>query len=675
MRRVSRSLLATCILTTFWSAAAQCEPASFWNHNGSVMAMYVAGDEREMRYHEPRIGMRQEGVVPGSVRFKGTLSGNAYVGTAFVFSRRCGTHPYRVTGALSADEREITLHGTAPAGFDAACRLIASRKDVVHFSFLRAADPPQPAADTIVSDRRAAEAEAAAEQARLEVAKAEREEQRLRELHELQARKLREQQEQAERVRRERAQEERRLAEVRGFELQREGCQRYNLAACDIALTSPHASAQDVADLSNWRGVAEKLRDDVESCRTGSVAACNAALASAAVTAEQRTLLDAWRIAASPVDRAIAFISMHAATVANVATGGVRVIGGIPELARITGGIAIVFGLTLAAMTLRRSDPPARGRLRGPRPATARMAISAIGRTRRAVGWMKRRPVRLAKRLAALGGRARPPARDTAGAIATLGVAHACIEEVREAEMPTAENHAARTQQLNLLAYACEQLDAARKLDPDAVVEGQDREGAGYRFGIDQLRAEACLLEGITVHPHDAARAIGALRKATALNSGNAYAFYVLGVMHATVMSKGKAVAALKRAVALQPQNLAYRKELDRALHLSVGRIAAYKAAHVIPSMRAASARIGGVIPGMRAIPRASRRLYLAGYRGISRLWAPRAATAGASAGPAARRARPSRHLAQVEGQGEIGVHAARLGFRFGPRLGRRAAR
>ena len=62
------------------------------------------------------------------------------------------------------------------------------------------------------------------------------------------------------------------------------------------------------------------------------------------------------------------------------------------------------------------------------------------------------------------------------------------------------------------------------------------------------------------------------------LNANSSYAFYVFGLMHVANMSKGKAVAALRRAVGLKPQNLSYRKELNRARDLSIGEIAAYKA-------------------------------------------------------------------------------------------------
>jgi len=67
-------ILATCLFATFCPATAKCEPDSLWNHNGSVIALYSVANGRVFRYHEPRIGMRQEGVVSGTVRFEGTQS-------------------------------------------------------------------------------------------------------------------------------------------------------------------------------------------------------------------------------------------------------------------------------------------------------------------------------------------------------------------------------------------------------------------------------------------------------------------------------------------------------------------------------------------------------------------------------------------------------------------------
>src|SRR5947208_2540971 len=85
-------------------------------------------------------------------------------------------------------------------------------------------------------------------------------------------------------------------------------------------------------------------------------------------------------------------------------------------------------------------------------------------------------------------------------------------------------------------ASASEQLDAARKLDPDAILEGKNKKGILYRFSINELEAEALLIEGITLHAYDNRRAVRALRKATTVNANSSYAFYVLGLMHAANM-------------------------------------------------------------------------------------------------------------------------------------------
>jgi hypothetical protein len=88
--------------------------------------------------------------------------------------------------------------------------------------------------------------------------------------------------------------------------------------------------------------------------------------------------------------------------------------------------------------------------------------------------------------------------RDTPGAIAALELARAYIEEVREAETPGLEDQELRKHHLNTLALASKQLDAAQRLDPDAILEGQDQKEIPYRFNVNELKAEARLLESST---------------------------------------------------------------------------------------------------------------------------------------------------------------------------------
>ena len=173
---------------------------------------------------------------------------------------------------------------------------------------------------------------------------------------------------------------------------------------------------------------------------------------------------------------------------------------------------------------------------------------------------------------------ARGNQRDTVGAMAAMELAYAFIEEVRAAETPGVEEKDARKHLLNTLALASRQLDAAEKLDPDAILEGQDDKDAPFRFTINELKSEALLLEGLTHQVYDLKRAIPALVAATKADPNNARAFFVLGLTHAANMNKANAVAAFQRAVALDPKNITYRKELNRAESLTAAEIAGYKA-------------------------------------------------------------------------------------------------
>jgi tetratricopeptide (TPR) repeat protein len=166
--------------------------------------------------------------------------------------------------------------------------------------------------------------------------------------------------------------------------------------------------------------------------------------------------------------------------------------------------------------------------------------------------------------------------RDTLGAVAALELALAYLEEVREAATPDHDDKDARKHLLNTLALAAKQLELANKLDSNAVLEGED-DAIPYRFTVNELKAEALLLEGITHQRYDIRRAIPALTAATKLNPNSARAFYVLGLVHAANMNKAQSVAAFERAVALDPKNIAYRKELNRTQNLSAAEVAGYK--------------------------------------------------------------------------------------------------
>jgi hypothetical protein len=113
--------------------------ASLWDHNGSIVSLEASGADRKFYYQTPRAGMP---VSPGTLLFEGRRNGNRYSGTAYIFSKACGSQGYAVSGNVSADDRRVTMQGKAPRR-DTACRVIGYRDDVLVFS-LRASDPGAP---------------------------------------------------------------------------------------------------------------------------------------------------------------------------------------------------------------------------------------------------------------------------------------------------------------------------------------------------------------------------------------------------------------------------------------------------------------------------------------------------------------------------------------------------
>lgn len=599
MPTLQHSRFPICVLVALTVAspvAAQDQPSSLWDLNDSVLGLYKNGAERIFSYQEPREALQQEGVTAGTVWFQGTLTGNTYTGTAFVFQRRCGPSPFHVEGKLDADERRISFTGEQPVSFDAHCKVVEAEDVEFEITFLRSLAPPPPLVYGSIDRAPVPTPPVAQEQARLDAILAEKdlEQQRLRALraeNDRNERALRDQREDAERIARERRKEEQLLAETRAFSGQRSACRKFDIAACGTALRSPHATAQDAIDLQSWRGVALKFRTDLDGCRNGSLSACDAAMASPAIADGQRHQLKEWRAPASPYNRAVVWFSGYAGIVATTTADVVTTIRNLPTSTHVTGGLAAVLTLALAGMAIRsrRTQPsghPAapeapQGATSGkpaPQPPPAAPGPSQSERVSNSSASSTADPDP-APPINQAPARAAPEmVRDTPGAIAALELARAYIEEVRAADTPGLEDHDVRKHHLNTLALASKQLDAAQKLDPDAILEGEDEKEIPYRYSINELKAEALLLEGITHQTYDLKRAIPALRKATTLNPNSARAFYVLGLTHAANMNKTDAVAAFERAVALDPKNLAYRKELNRAESISVGVIAAYKA-------------------------------------------------------------------------------------------------
>ena len=455
--------------------------------------------------------------------------------------------------------------------------------------------------------RRQRELEQQAERARQLRLEAEAEEQRRR--HQ-QAERERSQEHarqraETERLRQEREREERRLADLRAFSAQRDACRTFDIAACETALRSSHATRQDEVDLRAWRDTAVKLGADMQACQAGTVAACEAALASPAVREHQRTAILEWRTAASYIYRARAFLSRQVETVATTVNEVVTTVRSLPTSTHVTGGIAATLALALAGVAFR-NRPRSVGPPQPDTPTVSAARPSAIRRFSTGfvyqIAYAYRRLSRQLRRtwIQFLAARRTPspaapaqavllpePAlptvipvgqRDTPAALAAMELAYAYLDEVREADVPAFDDQATRKQHLNTLSLASKQLDAAQRLDPDVILERQDDDDQAYRLTINELKAQAFLIEGLTHQVYDTRRAIPALVAATRADPTSANAFFALGLTHASNMNKGSAIEAFQRAVALAPKNLTYRKELNRAENVTGVEIAGYRA-------------------------------------------------------------------------------------------------
>jgi hypothetical protein len=114
------------------SLRSAAEP--LWNHNGSTVRLVASGAARKFFYDNPRQGLGSVGVAKGTLLFSGIKNGNSYSGTAYVFTH-CGAKPYQVSGPVSDDQRQVTLHGQAPV-IDQDCRVASYRDDTLVFSFM-----------------------------------------------------------------------------------------------------------------------------------------------------------------------------------------------------------------------------------------------------------------------------------------------------------------------------------------------------------------------------------------------------------------------------------------------------------------------------------------------------------------------------------------------------------
>jgi hypothetical protein len=106
-----------------------------WNHNGSTTYLVAQGKQRRFYFEQPRPTMRSVGARPNDLVFEGSVTGQSYSGTAYIFNRRCGKFPYRVSGPILDGGRRVVLRGKAPR-VNKSCRVFGSKADTLEFELI-----------------------------------------------------------------------------------------------------------------------------------------------------------------------------------------------------------------------------------------------------------------------------------------------------------------------------------------------------------------------------------------------------------------------------------------------------------------------------------------------------------------------------------------------------------
>ncbi len=402
----------------------------------------------------------------------------------------------------------------------------------------------------------------------------------------------------AERIRRTRIAEERRAAGMQALIASLEACRRYDVGGCDRALQSEYANRTEFDSVRAWRDAALAFRADGDACQSGSIEACDRALASPAASDGERAKLNEWRTAASPINRAVAALSSYSTAAVAWAQSVPSLVRELPLSTQITGGVATALGLALAFVMVRRAPAAASA------SATV-LPLEATGqRTRRRSIWrsLRRRARRIAIRFRIWRRPAAAPAaapvtepiltiqevgapdvpdvpRDTETAVDAMQLALAYFDEFSEDIGNTLTDPAYATKVLNTLSLISRQLDVAERADPSATLTVEDKDGDQVILTLAAMKSNAIYFEAMCRMADNPKRSIKLFEQVLDLTPDAANAYFWIGMLNADMFRKREAVAALEQAVALDPRNMGYRKELLRAQSISGSQVAYDRAA------------------------------------------------------------------------------------------------
>lgn len=146
-----------------------------------------------------------------------------------------------------------------------------------------------------------------------------------------------------------------------------------------------------------------------------------------------------------------------------------------------------------------------------------------------------------------------------------LTTAHAFFKDVDE-ELQ-GKTTAAPAELLNTLALGSRKLIEAEKLDPRAALKHND---GMSDVTIQDIKAMGVGLEGkIQLLSGDFKKSIATFERAIALKPDFALSWASKGAAHAQLMQKSEAIAALGKAIELDPENIDYHKALAEAQSIS----------------------------------------------------------------------------------------------------------